>query len=83
MLTGVPAFSGSKTAEVFHSILNKEPWCASLDPPIDSQGVEAICLKAMAKKPEDRYPTPEELARAPRQFLTEHPERRRGFWKRK
>ena len=37
----------------------------------------------MARKPEDRYATPGELAQALRQFLTGHPDRKKGFWKRK
>ena len=81
MLTGVPAFSGSKAVEVFQSILNKAPRVPRSIRRSIPKELESICLKAMAKKPEDRYATPEELARALRQFLTDQPERRRGFWK--
>jgi hypothetical protein len=35
----------------------------------------------MARKPEDRYATPGELAQALRQFLGGKPDRRRSFWK--
>jgi tRNA A-37 threonylcarbamoyl transferase component Bud32 len=35
--------------------------------------LEAICLKAMALKPEDRYPTPKELARDVELWLADEP----------
>ena len=41
--------------------------------------LEAICLKAMAKDPHQRYATAAELAAALRSFLA--PRRRMGFWK--
>jgi serine/threonine-protein kinase len=41
--------------------------------------LEAICLKAMARNPDDRYATAAELATALRQFL--NPKARKGFWK--
>jgi len=44
--------------------------------------VEAICLKAMARKPEDRYATPGDLAQALRQFLHGQTGRKKSFWKR-
>ena len=45
--------------------------------------LESICLKAMARKPEDRYATPGELAAGASQ-ITWKPSRgrRRSFWKR-
>ena len=45
--------------------------------------LEAICLKAMARKPEDRYATPGDLAQALRQFLSGQTDRKKSFWKRK
>jgi serine/threonine protein kinase len=44
--------------------------------------LEEICLKAMARKPEDRYATPGELAQALRQFSGGASDRRRSFWRR-
>lgn len=41
--------------------------------------LEAICLKAMARKPDDRYGTAGEFAAALRDFSA--PRRRLGFWK--
>ncbi len=41
--------------------------------------LEAICLKAMARNPDDRYGTAGDLAAALRDFLT--PRRKLGFWK--
>ncbi len=45
--------------------------------------LEAICLKAMARKPEDRHATPGALAQALRQFLAKETGPRKSFWKRK
>jgi Ca-activated chloride channel family protein len=79
LLTGKPPFEGTKIREVFQNVLHHEP-----APPrrlvrsIPAE-LEAICLKAMARNPDDRYPTAAELAAALRQFLK--PKARKGFWK--
>jgi serine/threonine protein kinase len=68
MLTGQLPFQGP-TAAVLGQILTQEPppprsHCPDLDP-----ALEAICLKAMAKKPEGRYRGMEELAAALGRYL--------------
>jgi Ca-activated chloride channel family protein len=83
MLTGVRAFSGSKAIDTFKNILDKLPRAPRSIRRSIPKELEAICLKAMAKHPEDRYATGEELAQALRQFLSAQPDRRRSFWKSK
>jgi serine/threonine protein kinase len=83
MLTGVRAFSGSMAIETCNSILNKMPRAPRSIRRSIPKELEAICLKAMAKKSEDRYATADELAQALRQFLSAQPDGRRSFWKRK
>jgi serine/threonine protein kinase/tetratricopeptide (TPR) repeat protein len=62
LLTGKPAFEGDDILEVLRKVR-----CGQLvdprqvDPSID-RALEAVCLKAMAIRPEDRYATPRELA---------------------
>jgi serine/threonine protein kinase len=83
LLTGVPAFKGSMEAEILQSVLNMQPRAPRSIRRSIPKDLEAICLKAMAKKPEERYATPADLALALRQFLSDQPDRRRSFWKRK
>jgi predicted Ser/Thr protein kinase len=71
MLTGQLPFQGP-TAAVLGQIMTQEPapprtLRADIDPPL-----EAICLKAMAKKPGDRFRSMEELANALAQYLKGH-----------
>jgi serine/threonine protein kinase/tetratricopeptide (TPR) repeat protein len=61
LLTGKAPFVGD-AADVLHAVQKGEfrrP--RAVDPAIDS-ALEAVCLKAMALKPADRYPTPKALA---------------------
>ena len=83
MLTGVAPCSGSTWEGVLRMVTKEvvvPPRRALRSIPRE---LEAICLEAMARRPEDRYATPGELAQALRQFLTGRPDRKRGFWKRK
>ena len=62
LLTGKPPFAGDDVGLILRQV-----WDGAFAPPrahdpsID-RALEAICLKAMALKPEDRYPTPRALA---------------------
>src|SRR5262245_37005530 len=63
LLTGSLPFEGP-LASIYGQILHAEPpppsaRCPKLDPRLDT-----VCLKAMAKKPQDRYPSAAELAQA-------------------
>jgi serine/threonine-protein kinase len=63
LLTGTPPFEGTDRAEIRHQVLTREPPAPrerSAKVPAD---VEAIVLKAMKKRPEERYPNPAAMAK--------------------
>ncbi|MGZ3471485.1 MAG: VIT domain-containing protein, partial [Isosphaeraceae bacterium] len=70
LLTGTCPFSGSSTKEISQNVLAHTPLSPRVVCQSISMELEAICLKAMARKPEDRYATPGDLAQALRQFLS-------------
>jgi serine/threonine-protein kinase len=62
LLTGRPPFTGDDVLKVIRSVRQGEFAAPrQLDPSID-RALEAVCLKAMALEPEDRYPTCRALA---------------------
>ena len=76
LLTGEPPFRGP-AASVMFQVAEKDPEPPSrLDPDVWPD-LEIICLKAMRKLPEERYPTAEALAEDLRAFLGEEPVRAR------
>jgi len=81
VLTGDLPFQGGGI-ELVERILNFPPRSPRAIRRSIPKDVEAICLKAMARKPEDRYATPGELAQALRQFLSGQANRKQSFWKR-
>jgi formylglycine-generating enzyme required for sulfatase activity/serine/threonine protein kinase len=69
LLTGRRPFEGNQVLQVLNQIQTMQPAPpASLRPNLDSR-LEAICLKAMAKRPEDRYATMAEMAAALDEYL--------------
>ena len=68
ILTGQPPFSGSDTAEVLKNVLEKTPTPPrSLSADV-APTLEAVCLRALAKNPADRYPSASELSEAVQQW---------------
>ena len=65
LLTGRLPFEGPITA-VFAQVLTREPAPPSTHRPGLDPRLEAICLKAMAKRPQDRHASMAELGRRPR-----------------
>ena len=53
--------------------MQKASSAAAADDPVDRPALEAVCLKAMALKPEDRYATPRALAEDIEQWLADEP----------
>lgn len=62
ILTGVPPFTGTSTLEALHNALRGEIAPARVLWPEVSPALEATCLKALAKAPDDRHATAAELA---------------------
>jgi hypothetical protein len=73
LLTLKPIFSGNDRVTLLHQVLNEDPvplrkWDRAI--PIE---LETIVLKALAKRPVERYATAGELAADLRRFLDERP----------
>jgi serine/threonine-protein kinase len=73
LLTGKPPFENEDVGTVLRAVQkgNFAPPRA-LDPSIDP-ALEAICLKAMASSPKERYPTPRALADDIERFTADEP----------
>ncbi|MCO5171441.1 MAG: protein kinase [Planctomycetes bacterium] len=62
LATGRLPFVGQTTVELYNRIIHDEPVPPSRVKPQLTKALESVCLKAMAKHPEDRYPTAAALA---------------------
>lgn len=62
ILAGRPPFTGSNLAEILMKIRTEEPIRPTRLSPEAPKNLEAVCLRAMAKKPADRYQSASELA---------------------
>jgi serine/threonine-protein kinase len=73
LLTGHPPFRGSAVNRVLHAVRAGEfPPPRQVDRSIDA-ALEAICLKAMALRPEDRYASARALAEDVERWLADEP----------
>ncbi len=73
LLTGQPPFQGEDIGAVLNKMQSGELAAPlRLDPSID-RAIEAICLKAMAKKPEDRYATARAVADDIERWMADEP----------
>jgi serine/threonine-protein kinase len=73
LLTGQPPFENDDVGTVLRAVQKGDfvpP--RQLDPTIDP-ALEAVCLKAMALRPEDRYPTPRALAEDIERWTADEP----------
>ena len=73
LLTGPPPFSGSDLATIV-----RRTRTGDLAPPsrVNRQvhpGLEAVCLKAMARRPEERYASPKDLAEEIGRWMADEP----------
>lgn len=73
LLTGNLPFQGS-VASIIGQILSKEPDSPLKHRPDMSPRLADICMKAMAKKPKDRYPSMQAMANDLMEFLRSKPE---------
>ena len=62
LATGRPAFTGSTAYEVLRKIIEDQPFAPRQFDPNISRDLETIVLKAMAKRPDDRYQSASDLA---------------------
>lgn len=80
LLCGRPPFQGSPSYVLFHAARHEPPDPRALDPRAPRPLVD-ICRKAMAKRPESRYPCCADLAADLRRWLQgERPQARRRSW---
>jgi serine/threonine-protein kinase len=72
-LTGKPPVEGDDIGAVLRAVQKGEfPPPRQLDPSID-RALEAVCLKAMALRPEDRYATPKAMAEDIERWMADEP----------
>jgi len=73
LLTGRPPYSGGSSAEIIGKIKFSPPPRPSKCRPGVARALEAICLKAMAREPGDRYPDAAALAQDAQDWLDDQP----------
>ncbi len=73
ILTGQPPVSGSSVVDVFSKIqAGHLPKAREIDPTVP-RALEAVCSKAMALEPANRYPRVEDLAEDVRRWIVDEP----------
>jgi len=73
LLTGRPPYSGDDTEEVLSRLRAGPPPRPNVIRPRVSLALEAICLKAMARDPENRYQSATEVAREVQHWVADEP----------
>jgi serine/threonine protein kinase/WD40 repeat protein len=73
LLTLRPPFGGETPGEVARKILTEPPVAPRRHQPAIPRELEAICLKALGKDPDDRYPTAAAFGDDLRRWLDGHP----------
>jgi serine/threonine-protein kinase len=69
LLTGRPAFREASPLDTLMQVLNGEPRLPRKANPRVPRALELVCLKCMAKSPDERYPSAEALAEDLDRFL--------------
>ncbi len=73
VLTGVPPFEGDDMGAILRAVQGGQFQRPSqLDPSLD-RALEAVCLKAMATEPDDRYPTAKAVADDLERWMADEP----------
>jgi serine/threonine-protein kinase len=73
ILTEDPPFRDPDTLQVVHEVIHDPPARPLHKVPSTPPGLEAICLKALAKRPADRYPNATALAEDVQRWLADEP----------
>jgi PAS domain S-box-containing protein len=78
ILTGQPPFTGSDSNEILRRVQEEEPIPPRQLCPVAPPALEGICLRALAKRPEDRCAAAGGLAEQVQQWLAESAERKQA-----
>jgi serine/threonine protein kinase len=73
ILAGQPPFTGPVTPELLRRVAQEAPPRPRRACPAAPRALEAVCLRAMAKEPDDRYPSAADLARDIQRWLADEP----------
>ncbi len=73
ILTGEPPFSGTGSREVLRKVTHEPPTPTQARVAETPRALQAVCLKALAKEPADRYASAGELAGEIQRFLADEP----------
>jgi serine/threonine-protein kinase len=73
VLTGRPPFDGPETTSVLRRVVHEPPAPPRSIVPGTAAALQAVCLKALAKKPAERYSSASELASEIRHYLADEP----------
>jgi serine/threonine-protein kinase len=79
-LTGQRLFEGQTEAETFRRILTGPPEPPSVYAPPESSALDDIVMRALARDPDDRFPTARQMALAIERAVPPAPGRRVGEW---
>jgi serine/threonine-protein kinase len=73
LLTGQPPFRAASTLDTVLAVVNEEtPALRDIEPAVE-RDLEAVCLKCLRKKPEERYASAEDLAEDLRRYQRGEP----------
>jgi serine/threonine protein kinase len=73
ILTGTAPFKGNETTAVLRQVVHAAPVRPRVAKPATPRPLEAICLKALAKKPTQRYGSAKTLANDIQRWLADEP----------
>jgi len=73
ILANQPPFTGTETHEVLRKVREEAPQRPSQLNQETHKALEAVCLKALAKRPEDRYASVDELSQEVQRWLANEP----------
>jgi eukaryotic-like serine/threonine-protein kinase len=73
ILVGEPPFDGSDARTILSRVITDPPRLPRRKVPETPPALEAVCLKALAKNPADRYPTVKEFALELERWLGDEP----------
>ena len=73
VLTGKAPYTGADTWQVLHQVLHEKPAAPRVVNRDAPRALEAVCLRAMARNPVDRYPTAKAVVDELEHFLADEP----------